>query len=204
MSRGSARLFSWVQSARFYEALHRQAVQLLPPGQATHPWVDVGCGPGLVTRLAAAHGYRATGIDIDPAMVRQARRTVGNGTIQFLHGGLDTLAPLTPKAEVISAASLLAVLPDRPAALRQLLAGLAPGGTLLLIEPDLSFTPTHAARYRQQHRLSLHEASVLWLWARTRRPERAVRQAEVTLDGWITTRHPLLNGLVNAWLLRRA
>ena len=204
----TAKLFSRVQAAGFYEDLHRRAVQLLPPSDGRHVWVDMGCGPGLVTRLAAAHGYHATGVDIDPAMIRQARRSVagfvpqGGPAVEFMQGGLDMLGRLM-YADVVSAASLLAVLPDRPAALYQLLASLGPDGALLLIEPDIRFTPSNATAYRRRYHLGA-DAWVLWLWAATRTPWRAVQLADVTVEGWITTRYPLLDGMVNAWILRRA
>ena len=57
-------LFTWLQGADFYRELHREAVEALPRGSG-ETWLDVGTGPGLVARLAAANGYRATGIDAD-------------------------------------------------------------------------------------------------------------------------------------------
>jgi ubiquinone/menaquinone biosynthesis C-methylase UbiE len=65
-------LFSWLQGADFYRDLHRQAVACLPHGAGSQ-WIDMGCGPGLVARLAAARGYAATGVDSSAGMVRAAR-----------------------------------------------------------------------------------------------------------------------------------
>ena len=73
MSQLAARFFNYVQGAEFYRDLHQQAVSLLPPGSGSL-WLDVGCGPGLLTRLAAEHGYQATGFDIDPTMIAQAKK----------------------------------------------------------------------------------------------------------------------------------
>ena len=41
---------------------------------AGQPVVEVGSGPGHVTAHLAAHGADATGIDLSPAMVAEARR----------------------------------------------------------------------------------------------------------------------------------
>ena len=52
MSMAAAALFAWVQSAPGYRRVHDDAVGLLGPGDG-RAWLDAGCGPGLVTRLAA-------------------------------------------------------------------------------------------------------------------------------------------------------
>lgn len=201
MGRLSARLFGWVQSAPFYRELYSQAVALLPAG-AGRTWVDVGCGPGLVAGLAAARGYTAWGLDRDPAMVALARRH--HPAARFAVG--DLFAPVAsqphpPGADVVSAASLLAVLPDRRSALQALLARVRPGGTLLLIEPSPSMTPASAAAWLARHPAA-RGATVLRLWAHTRRPQRAVQAHDLHWPGWDAQAHPLLEGLVQAWLLR--
>ena len=200
----SALLFSRVQAASFYHRLHREAVQLLPPG-AGRTWLDVGCGPGLVARLAAERGYCATGIDIDPAMVRratiEARRNVS--TASFETASLTQLANRASKADVISAASLLAVIEDRAAAVRLLLQGVARDGTLLLVEPSQRMTAQAAADLRSRSELG-SGAWVLGLWARTRVPTRAVGWDSTQVDGYETRCHELLEGLVNAWTIRRS
>jgi 2-polyprenyl-3-methyl-5-hydroxy-6-metoxy-1,4-benzoquinol methylase len=68
-----ATLFVWLQGAGFYRDVHQQAVDILPQGNGK-TWLDVGCGPGLVARQAAARGYDATGVDADGNMVRAAKR----------------------------------------------------------------------------------------------------------------------------------
>jgi len=66
-----ARFFQWLQSADFYRALHAEAVATVPVTGGR--WLDVGCGPGLVTSLAAARGFEALGVDPSAAMVEAAR-----------------------------------------------------------------------------------------------------------------------------------
>jgi SAM-dependent methyltransferase len=174
MSALSAWFFARVQAADFYRALHREAVALLPAPSPGARWLDVGCGPGLVARLAAERGYRVLGTDLDPAMVAQARR-------QARRAG---------SAATFEAADLLA---DPPG-----------GGTLLLVEPDASMTPQAAAALRARLGPTLGRGAwVLSLWARTRRPERAIRAEDLQVPGWTLQREPLLGGLVNAWRLTR-
>ena len=111
-------LFTWLQGADFYRDLHRCAVQNLPPGKGK-TWLDVGCGPGLVTRLAAEHGYRAQGVDTNPRTIKAAQRLALNhhSSAEFAIGNIAA-SPLS--ADVVSAASLLAVLEDKLAGLHAL------------------------------------------------------------------------------------
>ena len=200
MSRLSARLFNHVQGAAFYTGLHRQAVELLPPGGGRR-WFDVGCGPGLVTRLAAERGYRATGFDVDPAMIAQARRNAPS--VQFVLAGLAELAHSGRKADVVSAASLLAVLGDRPKALQHLLSCLTDDGVLLVIEPSGRMTPTAAWAALSRGNLGAR-ASMLMPWAWTRREGNAVEEATLRLRGHHTRGTELLDGMVVAWTVQKA
>lgn len=67
------RLFTGLQDAAFYRDFHAAAAGLMGPGRG-RSWLDAGTGPGLLTRLAAANGYRAAGFDRDPQMIEAARR----------------------------------------------------------------------------------------------------------------------------------
>lgn len=202
MSRWSARWFSWVQHSAVYQELHATAVALLPSGQG-RLWLDVGCGPGLVSRLAAARGYGVQGVDLDPHMVAAARRAspAGPGAPTFSVGSVHQLPPVA--AEVVSAASLLAVLNDREQALRALRQAVAPQGRLLLIEPSDTMNWRTAWAYLRRHR-RWGGAWALLLWAATRQPGRAVSRRLLEQAGWRLSVQPLCDGLVNAWLMSRA
>lgn len=100
----------------------------------SEPVVEVGAGPGHVTAYVAAQGADATGIDLSPAMVAEARRRFPDGRYEV--GDLRRLTrPPTSSgwAAVLAWYSLthLAVseLPDAIAALAR---PLAPGGWLVL------------------------------------------------------------------------
>jgi ubiquinone/menaquinone biosynthesis C-methylase UbiE len=194
MSRVAVGLFEWVQRAPFYVDVHRAAVGHLPPGSGA-TWLDVGCGPGLVARLAAAHGYRATGVDVDPGMVAAARRHDPEARADYVLGGLDEL----PEADVVSAASLLAVVPDVPAAVRQLWEAVRPGGALLVIETTSDMTPAVVrAALRRRH---VEGRAVLRRWAGTRRGRAVDHRHLLELPESSVEHHLLLEGLVAAWIL---
>lgn len=61
-------------------------VERVGPGAAV---ADVGCGPGRVASLLAAHGVGVTGVDVSPAMLEHAR--AAHPGIRFEEGRLDQL-----------------------------------------------------------------------------------------------------------------
>lgn len=202
----AAALFRRVQGAGFYEDLHRRAVSLLPPGQGAH-WLDVGCGPGLLARLAVARGYTVTAVDRDPAMIVAAERTPRNHAdgLSFRVSSLEMLTVSRLRGAVVSAGSLLAVMDDRRQGLGNLLTLLHPGGTLLLVEPTAEMTLRRAWRWLHRQGLRrMRGRGWLLLWAATRQPGRAVDHAglmQALPEGgdWQVTGTPLLGGMVTAW-----
>lgn len=201
----SARLFTWLQDAEFYRALHQRAVTLLPPG-AGQIWLDVGCGPGLVTRLAGLAGYDAIGVDADVHMIRAARQLAQrvDSPVRFLQqrfGGPDTSVAL---AHVVSASSFLAVVDDAPQVLTKLWQAVRPGGHLLIIEPLPGMTLARANRAIRRGTVRGKGRHGLRLWA-------AVRQGNIrdhsallqTLHAGYVQFAPLLDDMLGAWLIRK-
>jgi 2-polyprenyl-3-methyl-5-hydroxy-6-metoxy-1,4-benzoquinol methylase len=200
MSRLGATFFTWVQGACFYSAVHAEAVDLLSPGEGK-TWLDVGCGPGLVARLAAARGYDARGVDRDRHMVDAARRNAGRTGARYDVADLDS-ATRTTQVDVVSAASLLVVLPDAREGLAQLWRAVRPGGYLLVVETTSAMTPAAARRIAPQLPDGRKLALRLWAKARSRRAVDATLIE--TLPGTETRRVvSLMHGLVGAWVIRR-
>ncbi len=197
----SAAFFTWLSRADFYASAHAEAVSLVPGGGRT--WIDVGCGPGLVTRLAARRGYEARGYDASAVMVRAARRQAREHHLGATYevATLEELSCHSAPADVVSAASLLAVLPRRRQALEMLWGLVAPGGTLLVVET----TPEMRAR-RTLPLLTGRGALGLLLWGLAR----GGRSPAADIDSFrppalaASSFHPLLGGLLGAWRLRRA
>jgi len=98
-----------------------------------HPVVDVGCGPGHVTHFLAQAGARATGMDLTPAMVEEARRRFPDGN--YVVGDLRSLMRPTDDAgwgAVIAWYSLVHLTPSElPDAFAALTRPLLPGGWLV-------------------------------------------------------------------------
>lgn len=92
---------------------------------------DVGCGPGHVAAYLHARGVDVHGIDLSPAMVREARRR--SPEIPFAVGDVRALgAPDGAWAAAVAFYSLIHLRGDEVgAALRELRRVIRPGGLLL-------------------------------------------------------------------------
>jgi SAM-dependent methyltransferase len=105
---------------------------------ATHaaggPVVEVGCGPGHVTAYLAEAGADATGVDLSPGMVAEARRRFPDGDYQV--GDLRRLMRPTSApgwSAVLAWYSLIHLAASElPEALAALIRPLVPGGWLVV------------------------------------------------------------------------
>jgi trans-aconitate 2-methyltransferase len=111
----------------------------LPGGWA----VDLGCGPGELTRvLHERTGAASTlGIDSSDAMLAKAAGHAGDG-VSFERGDIAAFSPAAPFDLVFSNAALHWV-PNHPALLERLTRAVAPGGQLAFQVPDNFDHPSH-------------------------------------------------------------
>ncbi|MEV1022683.1 class I SAM-dependent methyltransferase [Streptomyces sp. NPDC050264] len=102
--------------------------------QAPGDLLDLGCGTGSVSLLAAERGHRVTGVDFAPNMVERARQKLAGHDAEFLVG--DAASPPVPAAsyDAVLARHVLWALPDPAVALRHWVTLLRPGGRLVLVE----------------------------------------------------------------------
>ena len=107
---------AWQRKLRVHKALIKPADAVL----------DVGCGTGSLCLELAPHAQRVHGVDYSPQMVAIARgKTAGSGHVTFTQGTLDDL---DGAYDVVSAYSLLHLVPDLDVALAALYAATRPGG----------------------------------------------------------------------------
>jgi len=96
--------------------------------------LDLGCGTGSLSLLAAEQGHRVTGVDLSPAMIDLARAKLAGRDAAFLVG--DAAAPPVgeQRYDVVLVRHVLWALPDPARVLRHWSGLLRPGGRLVLIE----------------------------------------------------------------------
>ena len=123
-----------ILSARTLRTAHRRLAALLRPGQSV---LDVGCGPGAITRgMAEAVGPtgRVIGADLNPHLIDEARRT---------HGGVPGLTfeqcdvyglPWQEEFDIVTTARVLQWLARPLDALRMMTRAAKPGGTVVALD----------------------------------------------------------------------
>ena len=88
--------------------------------------VDVGCGTGNYSEALAAHGFAVTAVDVDPAMLAQA---AAKG-LDVLEGAAESLPLADASQDGVAMVSMLHQVESWPAALREAVRVLRPGGRL--------------------------------------------------------------------------
>jgi ubiquinone/menaquinone biosynthesis C-methylase UbiE len=139
----------WQQvSGNAAEVYERQLVPvMLAPWASTlidlaevHPGMhvlDVACGTGVVTRLAAERvgsTGRVVGLDINTAMLSVARQLgpIGGATVEWLEASALEIPLPDSSFDVVFCQHGLQQFPDRPTALREMRRVLVPSGRLAL------------------------------------------------------------------------
>ncbi len=112
-------------------------VALAESGLLAGQVLDVGCGTGEHALLAASRGAKATGVDISPTAIKQARAKAAERglDVQFqVEDALD-LRQLDPSFDMIIDSGVFHVFSDedRPRYVASLAGVLRPGGTLYLM-----------------------------------------------------------------------
>lgn len=99
--------------------------------------LDLGCGSGLLCRLAADRGARVAGIDICPELLAIARERTPGADLR--EGDISELPFPDAGFDVLTAANSVQFAPDPARALSEAARVLRPGGVLVLAlfaEPD--------------------------------------------------------------------
>lgn len=94
---------------------------------------DIGCGPGQIARYLADRGAHASGIDLSPGMIEQARRL--NPDILFQVGNMLALTDVADNAfgGIAAFYSVIHIAPEQhPQAFQEFKRVLRPNGRLLV------------------------------------------------------------------------
>jgi SAM-dependent methyltransferase len=108
-------------------------IEGLKPGQA----LDVGCGEGADARWLAERGWMVTAVDISQTAINRAAASETNGRIAWTRADL-ALTPPPARAFDLVSLQYFPLTKDNSQQLHNILAAVAPGGTLLVVghSPD--------------------------------------------------------------------
>jgi ubiquinone/menaquinone biosynthesis C-methylase UbiE len=110
--------------------------------------VDVACGTGIVSRIAAERAGKSgtvTGVDVNAGMLNVARSRSDN--ITWHEASADSLPLDDASADVVACSLGLQFFPDRPAAVREMYRVLRDGGRAGVLVPGP--TPAPLAHFAQ-------------------------------------------------------
>jgi ubiquinone/menaquinone biosynthesis C-methylase UbiE len=134
-STGAMSFYDEIMVPRLFEPWARLLLDKLDP-ESGQTVLDVACGPGTVTRLAAQRvGPKGsvTGCDLSPAMLELARSKSSiddSAPIEYLECPADALGVPDEAFDLVTCQQGLQFFPDRIAALAEMHRVLRPGGKL--------------------------------------------------------------------------
>lgn len=141
-------------------------------GEGMHV-LDVGCGHGAVTQLAAGlvgSRGRVVGVDRAAAALAHARAHVlGPAELSFIEADIDALPAELGPFDAIIGRRVLMYLRDPGASLRRLAEQLRPGGVVVFQEKDASMVPASTVA------LPLHERVHGLIWGTVEREGASLR-----------------------------
>ena len=136
LSTSDAERFSFAPFARhpFFTQVNRWIVErVVEPGRRVI--VDLGCGPGAVTKLivervANVRGARVIGVDPEESALAKARAAVSSRIAEFVQGSAEWLSRLVPSADAVIFCNAIHLVPDKAQVIREIRKVLNRGGVL--------------------------------------------------------------------------
>lgn len=164
--------------------------------------LDVACGGGNVVCAFARVVRHATGIDLTPAMIEEARRRQADEGLPNVSWHVGDVRPLPfPDAtfSIVTSRYAFHHLLDPQEALREMARVCAPGGTVVLIDAEASPDPRKAAEFDRMEAfrdpshvraLPLAELRALFSGVGLPDPRGTAYRLETDLDGLLSRSFP--------------
>lgn len=127
--------------------------------------LDIGCGPGaFVDIVRRTFGTTSTGIDINPAMLAQSKKTYANS--YFLAADAHDLPFDDAVFDYVTAANVLYLLDNYERVLKEARRILKPGGTFAMLNPSPQMSIEAATTLADQQDLTGSGRDQLIEWGR--------------------------------------
>jgi SAM-dependent methyltransferase len=120
-------------TAATVELVYRPYVEFVRAFTPAGRLLDVGCGAGWSTSLFAAHGYDATGVDLNPRAFEPAPAE----RLRFVEGSATALPFPDASFDIVAAHRALEHVPDPAAMLGEMVRMTRAGGLVAVVGPNL-------------------------------------------------------------------
>ena len=128
---------SRILNTRSLKGGHQRLAELLQPGMAV---LDIGCGPGVITRgiaEAVMPNGRVVGTDINPGFIKEARRNHSDvSNLSFEVADIYNL-PFSRTFDIVIAARIFHWLTHSFDALEMMIKSAKPGGRIVVLDYNL-------------------------------------------------------------------
>lgn len=180
--------FAASPTARSEDILER-IVRLARP-EPSDGSLDVACGPGLLVCEMARRVRHATGIDLTPAMLGQARRTQqaqGVSNVSWDQGDVSAMPYADEKFDIVTCRFAFHHFPDPPAVLREMRRVCKAGGRIVVADSAPSREKAAAFNAMEKmrdpsHTRALAVEEMMALFAQVGLTEPQVERTRLALD----------------------
>ncbi len=144
--------------------LRRWVDQLeLPDGASI---LEIGCGPGELTNDLDRRGYRLTGVDRSPSMIRWARRKTNSPEGVSFECADALELPFEAKSfDAVIASSLLNVVTDKQALITEMARVTRINGVVSVLFPTPDFTVQGADAFANRNALGPFQGAAIDIWS---------------------------------------
>jgi len=181
---------------RLFAHLHRQGwyrqllLEWLQPclNENHDAWLEIGCGPGLLSQELAELGIQIEALDRSEAMLRYASRQAKRASRKavtfprFSQGDAHHLPFPEQTFDWVLAASVINVVKQPIAVIKEMLRVAKPGAGIALLLPSTSMNLGNVEKTVKRLKLSPAEAAAIQLWA-----SRANKMSERQITDWLTS-----------------
>lgn len=124
--------------------------------------LEAGCATGAITHYINQQGANSTGIDADKNMIRMAQHKYPE--IPFIEADIFDLPFAENSFDAVIATSLINIIDDKVAAIKQLVKVCKPEGQISILVPDNRFDNDQLSKLRASLGLSAFSAAALEAW----------------------------------------
>jgi len=101
--------------------------------------LDIGCGTGFITNMAAKNGYDVTGIDLEKEGIRIARKNMGRKKVRYMLGDFFDFKFKKGSFDSVILADVLEHVKEEGKMLREIFRVLKKDGVLIMTVPAFHF-----------------------------------------------------------------